>query len=150
MIDLSQIVCASPDYLARRGVPLTPLDLTRHTCLRLTSMPAPTTWRFKMDGKPIDIEVCGPVSADSADVLVRLAVEVAGIVRLGELAVAKALVNGSLVQVLKDAHIEHGYPVWAVLPPGRQRSAKVKVFLDFMAQSLNLAQWRTLLAKRSA
>jgi len=144
MIDLSQIVCASPDYLARRGVPLTPLDLTRHTCLRLTSM------RFKMDRKPIDIEVSGPVSADSADVLVRLAVEGVGIVRLGELAVAKALLNGSLVQVLMDVQIEHGYPVWALLPPGRQRSAKVKVFLDFMAQSLNLAQWRTLLAKRSA
>ena len=106
-------------------------------------MSAPTTWRFKMDRKPIDIEVSGPVSADSADVLVRLAVQGVGIVRLGELAVAKALLNGSLVQVLKDVQIEQGYPVWALLPPGRQRSAKVNLFLDFMAQSLNLAQWRT-------
>jgi hypothetical protein len=44
----------------------------------------------------------------------------------------------------------HSLRLGALLPPGRQRSAKVKVFLDFMAQSLNLAQWRTLLAKRSA
>src|SRR5262245_4316448 len=147
IIDLSQIVCASPDYLARHGVPLTPLDLTRHTCLPLTSTPAPTTWRFKLDGKPIAVEVSGPVSADSADVLVRLAIDGVGIVRLGELAVAKALRNGSLVQVLQDVQMEHGYPVWALLPAGRQRSAKVKVFLEFLVHCLGLAPWRTSLSR---
>jgi DNA-binding transcriptional LysR family regulator len=143
IIDLSQIVCASPDYLARHGVPLTPADLAQHVCLPLTSTSAPANWGFEMNGKPIAVEVSGPVSADSADVLVRLAVEGVGIVRLGELAVAKALANGSLVQLLKEMQVQQGYPVWALLPPGRQRSAKVKVFLDFMAQTLNLAHRRT-------
>jgi DNA-binding transcriptional LysR family regulator len=143
IMDLSQIVCASPGYLARHGVPLTPPDLAKHACLALTSTPAPTTWRFKLDGKPIAVEVTGPISADSADVLVRLALEGVGIVCLGELAVAKALINGSLVQLLKGVQMQHAYPVWALLPAGRQRSAKVKVFLDFMANSLNLTQWRT-------
>jgi DNA-binding transcriptional LysR family regulator len=66
-----------------------------------------------------------------------------GIVRLGELAVAKALANGSLVQLLKEMQIQQGYPVWALLPAGRQRSAKVKVFLEFLAHCLGRAQWRT-------
>ena len=147
IIDLSQIVCASPGYLARHGVPLTPSDLAKHACLPLTSTPAPTTWRFKMDGKPTDVEVNGPISADSADVLVRLAVEGIGIVRLGELAVARALVNGSLVQLFKDAQMEPEYPVWVLLPAGRQRSAKVKVFLEFLAQSLGRGPWRTRVAE---
>jgi DNA-binding transcriptional LysR family regulator len=145
--DLSQIVCASPDYLARHGVPLTPLDLTQHRCLPLTSMAEPTTWLFKKDGEHIAVEVNGAVGADSSDVLVRLAIEGLGIVRLGELAVASALITGSLVQVLRDVQVHEGYPLWALLPAGRQRSAKVKVFLEFLAQCLGRAPWRARLPK---
>jgi DNA-binding transcriptional LysR family regulator len=147
IIDLSQIVCASPDYLARHGFPLTPGDLEKHPCLPLTSMPAPTTWQFEKDGKPMAIEVKGPVGADSSDVLVRLAVEGLGIVRLGELAVAKALVSGSLVQLLQDVQVQEGYPLWALLPAGRQRSPKIQVFLEFLAHCLGRAPWRARLRK---
>jgi DNA-binding transcriptional LysR family regulator len=145
IIDLSQIVCASPDYLARHGVPLTPIDLAHHACLPLTSTPAPTTWRFEIDGKPSAVDVCGPVSADSADVLVRLAIEGVGIVRLGELAVAKALASGALVELFKDMQTQHSYPLWALLPAGRQRSPRVKVFLEFLSHCLGRAPWRTTL-----
>jgi DNA-binding transcriptional LysR family regulator len=55
-----------------------------------------------------------------------------GIVRLGELAVAIALRNGSLEPVLLDVQVSEGYPLWALLPPVRQRSPKVKVFLEFL------------------
>jgi DNA-binding transcriptional LysR family regulator len=87
---------------------------------------------------------------DRSDVLVRLAVEGLGIVRLGELAVAKALINGSLVPLLRDVEVQEGYPLWALLPPGRQRSPKVKVFLEFLAQYLGRSPWRARLgtAKR--
>jgi DNA-binding transcriptional LysR family regulator len=142
IIDLSQIVCASPEYLARHGRPLVPSDLAQHACLTLNSIPTPATWLFKKDGKPIAVEVSGPVSADSSDVLVRLAVEGVGIVRLGELAVARALTNCSLVPLLQDVQVQEGYPLWALLPPGRQRSSKVKVFLEFLAEFLGRSPWR--------
>jgi DNA-binding transcriptional LysR family regulator len=145
IIDLSQIVCASPDYLARHGPPLVPSDLTLHPCLALNSIPAPATWSFERDGKPVAVEVSGPVSADSSDVLVRLAVEGVGIVRLGELAVAGALISGALVPLLQDVQVDEGYPLWAVLPPGRQRSPKVKVFLEFLAETLGRSPWRARL-----
>jgi DNA-binding transcriptional LysR family regulator len=150
IIDLSQIVCASPEYLARHVHPVTPSDLAQHPCLTLSSMPSPATWLFKKDGRPLAVEVRGPVSADSSDVLVRLPVEGLGIVRLGELAVARALINGSLVPLLRDVQVQEGYPLWALLPPGRQRSPKVKVFLEFLAQYLGRAPWRARLgtAKR--
>ena len=83
----------------------------------------------------------GP-SAPTADVLVRLAVEGLGIVRLGELAVGRALMNGSLVPLLQDVQIPEGYPLWTLLPPGRQRSSKVKVFLDFLEECLGRSPWR--------
>jgi DNA-binding transcriptional LysR family regulator len=145
VIDLSQIVCASPDYLARYGRPLVPADLARHPCLTLNSISAPTTWSFEKDGKTVVVEVSGPVSADSSDVLVRLAVEGVGIIRLGELAVARALISGALVPLLQDVQVNEGYPLWAVLPPGRQRSPRVKVFLDFLAERLGRSPWRVRL-----
>jgi len=145
VIDLSQIVCTSPDYLVRHGSPLVPSDLALHPCLTLNSSPAPTTWLFEKDGETVAVEVSGPVSADSSDVLVRLAVEGVGIVRLGELAVARALISGALVPLLQDVQVKEGYPLWAVLPPGRQRSPKVKVFLEFLAESLGRSPCRSLL-----
>ena len=93
----------------------------------------------------MSVEVSGPISADSSDVLVKLAVEGVGIVRLGELAVARALISGALVPLLQDAQVQEGYPLWAVLPPGRQRSPKVKVFLEFLGETLGRAPWRTVL-----
>jgi DNA-binding transcriptional LysR family regulator len=146
IIDLSQIVCASPDYLARRGRPLVPTDLARHPCLILNGIPSPATWLFNEDGQRVAVEVSGPISADSSDVLVRLAVEGVGIVRLGELAVATALISGALVPLLQDVQVNEGYPLWAMLPPGKQRSPKVKVFLEFLAETLGRAPWRARLA----
>jgi DNA-binding transcriptional LysR family regulator len=147
IIDLSQIVCASPKYLAAHGHPLTPSDLTKHACLPLTSLPEATKWEFLQEGKPVAVEVAGPVGADSSDVLVKLAIEGLGIVRLGELAIASALVHGSLVQVLPNVQVQHGYPLWALMPPGRQRSAKARAFLEFLAQCLGRAPWRARMPK---
>jgi LysR substrate binding domain len=69
-------------------------------------------------------------AADSADMLVRLAIEGVGIVRLGEIAVASAIHKGLLQPLLQEAHDPIGYPLWAVMPPGRQRTLAVKTFLD--------------------
>lgn len=149
IVDLTQIVCASPAYIARHGRPIVPSDLARHRCLILNGIPEPTNWVFNSDGRRIAVEVDGAVSADSSDVLLRLAIEGVGIVRLGELAVARALVNGSLEPLLLDAQVHENYPLWALLPPGRQRSPKVKVFLEFLRERLGLAPWRAKAARNS-
>jgi DNA-binding transcriptional LysR family regulator len=142
IIDLTQIVCASPEYLARHGRPLVPSDLTKHHCLTLSSIAKPATWLFDGDDGPVTVDVTGPVSADSSDVLVRLAREGVGIVRLGELALARAIMSGALEPLLPDVQVQDGYPLWALLPPGRQRSPKVRVFLEFLAERLGRAPWR--------
>ena len=61
----------------------------------------------------------------------------------GELAVARALRDGSLEPLLLDMQVSEGYPLWALMPAGRQRSPKVKVFLEFIRERLGLAPWRT-------
>lgn len=142
IIDLTQFICASPGYLSRHGRPRVPADLAGHQCLILNGIPDPTVWTFMNGGERVAVKVKGAVSADSSDVLLRLAIEGVGVVRLGELAVARALRSGSLEPLLIDVQVSEGYPLWALLPPGRQRSPKVRVFLDFLRERLGQAPWR--------
>jgi DNA-binding transcriptional LysR family regulator len=146
IIDLTQFICASPGYLSRHGRPRVAADLARHQCLILNGIPDPTVWTFRNGSESVAVKVKGVVSADSSDVLLRLAIEGVGIVRLGELAVARALRSGLLEPLLLDVQVSEGYPLWALLPPGRQRSPKVKVFLDFLRERLGQAPWRTVAA----
>jgi hypothetical protein len=75
-------------------------------------------------GKPLLVNVRGPVSADGTGMLLRLAIEVVGIVRFGEIAVARALRDGLLKPLLRDFQEDAICPSWAVLPPGRQRAPR--------------------------
>ena len=148
--DLTQVICASPKYLASHGKPTHPRDLVHHSCLSLIRGPEPSPWSFRIDGHVVPVDIKRRLSSDSADLLVRLAVEGAGIVRLGEIAVASAIQKGLLVPLLQDAHEPENYPLWALMPPGRQRALKVKVFLEFLVERFGPAPWRTQAARRRA
>jgi DNA-binding transcriptional LysR family regulator len=139
---LTQVVCASPKYLARHGRPAHPSDLRHHACLTLSHFPGANKWMFRAKGTPIQVEVQGPVRADSAHMLVRLAVEGVGIIRFGDNIVADAMRQGLLEPLLQDWQESDSFPLWAILPPGRQRAPKVKVFLDFLTERFGSAPWR--------
>jgi hypothetical protein len=61
------------------GPPAEPADLFRHACLTLSRNPGSASWPFRINGKLTGIDVKGPVSADSADMLLRSAIGGAGI-----------------------------------------------------------------------
>jgi DNA-binding transcriptional LysR family regulator len=142
IVDLSRVVCASPGYLARHGRPAAPGDLLRHACLTLSRNPGSASWPFRINGKLTRIDVKGPVSADSADMLLQLAIGGAGILRLSEHVVAPSIHEGLLQPLLQDAQGPESYPLFALLPPGRHQAPKVKVFIDFLIERLGSAPWR--------
>jgi DNA-binding transcriptional LysR family regulator len=142
IVDLSRVVCASPAYLARHGRPVEPADLVRHACLTLSRNPGSASWPFRVNGKLTRIEVKGSVSADSADMLLQLAIAGAGILRLSEHVVARSIHEGLLEPLLQDAQDPQTYPLFALLPPGRHQALKVKVFIDFLTERLGSAPWR--------
>jgi DNA-binding transcriptional LysR family regulator len=148
IVDIAQVICASPKYLARHGRPVHPSDLAHHSCLTLSRIPESAIWSFRVDGRLVRVKVGGSVTADSADLLARLAIEGAGVVRLGEIAVANAIQNGLLEPLLQDSDEPEDYPLWAVMPPGRQRALKVKVFLEFLIERFGSAPWRAKSAGR--
>ena len=142
IVDLSRVVCASPGYLARHGRPLHPADLAHHSCLTLSRNPESASWPFRVDGEPVRVQVKGAVSADSADMLLGLAIEGAGILRLSEHVVADAIHKGKLEPLLQDAQDPVKYPLWALLPPGRHQAPKVRAFLDFLIERLGSTPWQ--------
>jgi DNA-binding transcriptional LysR family regulator len=142
IVDLTRIICASPDYIARHGRPAQPSDLLRHSCLTLSRVPGSTTWPFRVNGEAVRIDVRGPITADSADMLLRLAIEGAGIVHLGEFITTGAIQNGLLEPLLQDVQDPEKYPLWAVMPPGRQQSPKVRAFVDYLIERFGSARWR--------
>jgi DNA-binding transcriptional LysR family regulator len=147
IVDLTRVVCASPKYLAEHGRPVQPSELARHACLTLSHIPGSTTWPFRVNGELVQVDVKGPVASDSAHMLLRLAIEGAGIVRFGDIVVARAIREGLLEPLMQDLQEPENYPLWAVLPPGRQRTPKVKVFLDFLMECYGSAPWRTRRSK---
>ena len=142
IVDLSRVICASPDYLARHGRPVEPADLARHACLTLSRNPGSASWPFRIEGKRIRIPVNGRVSADSADMLLQLAIGGAGILRLSEHVVARSIHKGLLQPLLQDVQDPETYPLFALLPPGHHQAPKVKVFIDFLIERLGSAPWR--------
>jgi DNA-binding transcriptional LysR family regulator len=148
IVDLRRVVCASPAYLARHGRPAEPADLVRHACLTLSRNPGSASWPFRINGKPTRIDVKGPVSADSADMLLQLAIGGVGILRLSEHVVARSIHEGLLEPLLQNAQDPENYPLFALQPPGRHQAPKVRVFIEFLIERLSSAPWR-MGAKRS-
>ena len=74
------------------------------------------------------VDVKGPLRADSADILLQLAIAGAGVLRLSEHVVARSIHAGLLQPLLQDAQDPQTYPLYALLPPGRHQPPKVKIF----------------------
>jgi DNA-binding transcriptional LysR family regulator len=111
--------------------------------LTLSHIPGSTTWPFRVNDELVQVQVKGPVAADSAHMLLRLAIEGVGIIRFGDIIVARAIQRGHLEPLLQNFQEPEKYPLWAILPPGRQRTTKVKVFLDFLMERFGSAPWRS-------
>src|SRR5258708_1816598 len=142
MVALRRVVCASPASLARHGQPAEPADLGRHACLTLSRNPGSASWPFRVDGELVRIDVKGPVSADSADMLLQLAIGGVGILRLSEHVVARSIHEGLLQPLLQDAQDPESYPLFALQPPGRHQPAKARGFFAFLIERLASAPWR--------
>jgi DNA-binding transcriptional LysR family regulator len=127
-------VAASPDYLARRGVPEHPRDLLQHACLRgrfLSGSVYP--WEFERDGQQVTVDPSGPliVTPTSADVAVSAAIAGHGIMYLFEAWLAPHLASGALVPVLPDWWLSFPGP-FLYYPGRRHLPAPLRAFIDFV------------------
>lgn len=139
--DSRRFICASPQYLAREGRPEKPADLTRHNCLVLSNFAHLARWPFHTPEGVNRMEVSGRMTCDSADMLLDYAIAGFGIVRLGDMLAGEAIKRGDLTPLLTEHHIDEPYSLWAVMPPGRNRTPRVRVFVDALVAAFGHAPW---------
>ena len=131
----TQIVCcASPAYLERHGTPRTPEELATRECLSYTLAALPNTWRFE-SGQDVnyDLQVAPRHRANSGRMLTGLAVANVGIVIEPDFIVSPEVRAGALVRLLSGYALPQR-PIAAVYPSRRHLSAKVRTFVDFLAE----------------
>lgn len=134
------IACASPRYLAAHGVPQRPADLVHHRTIGYSYAPAGDVWSFAGEAGAVAVNLRPHVHANDGEVCRAAALAHQGIVLQPSFVVADALAAGSLVRVLAD-HRTDELGIYAVYPPRRQPAARVRVFVDFLAQALASVTW---------
>lgn len=132
-----RIVCASPAYLERHGVPETPQALEDHRCLIFDYERGEANWHLCKDGRDDTVRVRGPLKASGSEVLVEAALGGAGIVLMPTWLVGADIAAGRLVALLTD-HEPNPSPtpgaISAVYLPNRRGSKKVRAFVDHLIE----------------
>jgi len=125
------VVVASPAYLARQGEPRTPGELTRHDCIRYMYGEGGEVWHFVGPDGPGSVRVSGQLRTNNGDAMRVAAVKGRAIAALPSFIVSEELSSGALVPILRDYGVAE-MAVHAVYPGGRNISAKLRSFIDFL------------------
>jgi len=137
VISSRRIVCASPNYLSERGMPMKPDDLLEHECICLVrGRHIFNRWTFSEDGKLREVQVRSVLMSDHAEVVHGWAVAGHGIMLKALWDIDDDLKTGRLVEVLapfsaSEINLYILYPSRSHLPP------RVRVFIDFLLAAMN-------------
>lgn len=130
-----RVLCASPDYLAQYGIPNTPADLLNHQIVAASSISPTIEWKFGDDDNSKIVRIKPRMTVTSNDGAISAVRHGAGITRLMSYQVAAYLHSGELKTVLGEFEPKP-LPIHVVHREGRHGSAKIRAFVDFMAQAL--------------
>lgn len=130
-----QVLCASPDYLDTHSIPQTPDDLLKHQIILARGLNPDNEMRFLRDGLPQIIKLQPILSVSDNDSAASAAMAGLGITRLLSYQIAEPLQTGRLKIVLSEFE-SPPVPIHIVHREGRLSSAKVRSFVDLVAERL--------------
>jgi DNA-binding transcriptional LysR family regulator len=127
-------VLASPIYLAARGAPQSPEELSGHDCILDTNFRDPAIWRFRAPktGAPITVTVNGRLRFSSGEACVAAAEDGMGITRVPVLAAVPRLTDGELTPILQDFE-DAPIGMYVIYPSGRHLALKMRALIDFLS-----------------
>jgi len=137
LADVTEILCAAPSYLERRGTPKAPADLLAHDLIAFRQMASEINLRksgaretVKMDASRTRVQLDDGASQ-------RIATQAGlGISVNARWNIEGELRDGLLVEVLPDWTIESDRALWLVYPKSNVLSAKVRVLIDFLVEKI--------------
>ncbi len=128
------VMCASPVYLERMGMPESPDQLREHQCLVYSLLRDYEYWYLTdSTGKEIRIKINPYLKASTGEFLKDAAVEGLGIILLPSFIAYKEIERGALVPILKDYKIPQ-IDAYAIYPQTRHLSQRVRAFVDFLVK----------------
>ena len=127
------VVVASAGYLDRRGRPKRPADLADHDLLFYANVVAGEQWRFRIGERWEVVRGTSRFRSDNGDLLREAAVAGLGIVVMPSFIVSDSIRTGQLDVILRDFPLEE-IGLFAVMPPGRSTTARVRALVDFLAE----------------
>ena len=133
LAETRRILTASPRYLSQHGVPRTLEDLQQHKMLIYTHANNPHELRFVRDGKTRSISVTGLLDANDGQILRVAALDGLGILVQPSYIVFDDIVAGRLVPILDEWDLPR-LTINLAYPSRKHLSAKVRTFIDFMAE----------------
>jgi DNA-binding transcriptional LysR family regulator len=131
---LRRVVAASPEYLARHGVPAHPRDLLQANCIRFLGASGPW-WTFHAQGKAFTVPVTGNLTFNHNAPVLDACLAGLGFGMFISYQVAPHLAKGSLQLVLEDFE-PPPRPISVVYPHARLLPARTRAFIDFIKQDL--------------
>jgi DNA-binding transcriptional LysR family regulator len=130
-----RVVCGSPEYFKRHGIPKVPTDLSAHNCLIYRADRYSEHWHFSSATEKINVPIRGNLITSSAAALLAASLAGLGIMVAQKWMVAGALNSGQLTQVLPSYTVsptDDDTALYAVYPHGRGLAPKERAFIDFL------------------
>jgi len=129
------LLCASPDYIARHGMPMAPADLLRHQCIGYSYAATADEWHM-LDalGHPLSVKVNCVMHTNNGDTARAAALGGLGVIWQPTFLIGADVRAGRLVRIMPDYHMAD-IDVLAVYPSRRHLSAKVRVMIDFLVEA---------------
>jgi DNA-binding transcriptional LysR family regulator len=140
LLGVPRIFCASPEYIKRRGAPEHPKDLKSHDCLTYGFLATGNQWKLIGPDGEHSVPVPWTLCVNNAEVLRQAALAGRGIALLPTFIAGTALDDGALVPVLGAYHAPE-IALYAIYPPTRHLSSKVRLFIDFLVERFSERSW---------
>lgn len=135
LMSLHHVLCASPAYFARHGVPDTPEALRQHACVQFSLSGHAKLWRFSKADEQVDVPVDGRYKVTSSLAVREALLAGFGLSLIPLVYVQNDIESGRLVTALDDWTTVQTH-VYAVYPSRRHLDAKVRAFVDFLIETV--------------
>jgi DNA-binding transcriptional LysR family regulator len=142
LCDLQRIVVAAPAYVRRHGAPPAPAALKDHNCLEWHGAQEHLNrWPFRIEGERCEHIAAGNFRSSNGLSLAEMCFQGVGVMRMAEHLALPAIREGRLVRLLCEFEERDGTAIQAVYLPERRLNARIRVFIDYLADAFRSPPW---------
>jgi DNA-binding transcriptional LysR family regulator len=137
--EVRRVVCASPQYLRRNGVPRAPEDVRAHRCVRHIGLSPRNEWNFRIGRRAMSIPITCALVSNEIDSTLNACVNGLGLGMFLSYQTAPYRKSNKIRYVLEEFETEP-MPVQVVYPQTRRLSTTVRAFVDECVRKLRLVR----------